>query len=279
MKTLVRTACLLAALGTSVTSAHLDGTDAAAQRATMVARIRDSVRRAASTADDVYMERALKVIGRIPRERFVPEKYRGESYGDTPLPIGYDQTISDAYVVAVMTAAAHIPEHGTALDVGTGSGYQAAVLAGLTDRVFSIEIVQPLAKTAKARLAALNFHNVDVRAGDGFAGWPEHAPFDAIIVAAGAAKVPQPLLDQLKPGGRIVMPIGPSWAQEQILVITKEESGKTTRCSLGWAMFVPLTGQGARDRGTAGLYDTATPLCYGSPVSWPELKSAATPPR
>jgi protein-L-isoaspartate(D-aspartate) O-methyltransferase len=185
------------------------------------------------------------------------------------LPIGHGQTISDPYVVAVMTAAAHIPEHANVLDVGTGSGYQAAVLARLASRVSSIEIVRPLAQQAAKRLAQLGYANVEVRAGDGYAGWVEHAPFDASIVAAGAAHVPQPLLDQLRPGARLVMPIGPSWAQEQIMVLAKSADGVVTRCSMGWTMFVPLTGRGARAPGSRGLFDTSVPPCYEPPVASP----------
>ena len=167
-----------------------------------------------------------------------------------------------------MTAALRLPQHANVLDVGTGSGYQAAVLARLADHVSSIEIVEPLAATASERLKRLGFANVDVRAGDGFAGWLERAPFDGIVVAAGAANVPQPLIDQLKVGGRLVMPIGPSWATEQVLVVTKTSETTTTRCSLGWTMFVPLTGRGMRPANALGLMEPV-PLCYEKAVLYP----------
>jgi protein-L-isoaspartate(D-aspartate) O-methyltransferase len=241
--------------------------DMSAKRAKMIAGIRKTIRDAAPSAYTPEFERALAAMAQLPRERFVPAALRDKAYQQTPLPIGYDQTISDAYIVAVMTGAARLPAHANVLDVGTGSGYQAALLGRLADRVSSIEIVAPLAAEAAERLADMGFANVEVRAGDGFAGWPEHAPFDAIIVAAGAAAVPQPLIDQLKPGGRLVMPIGPTWVQEQILVVTKSLTGELSRCTLGWSMFVPLTGRGERPTRLAGLFDTRIPLCYEQPVA------------
>nr|WP_294814823.1 protein-L-isoaspartate(D-aspartate) O-methyltransferase [uncultured Sphingomonas sp.] len=249
--------------------------DYAAQRVAMMASIHATIRAAAPSADDAYLARTLAAMSQIPREKFVPPGSQRDAYREIPLSIGYDQTISDAYIVAVMTAAARVPEHANVLDVGTGSGYQAAVLARLADHVSSIEIVQPLAEQATRRLADMGYANVDVRAGDGYVGWTEHAPFDAIIVAAGGATVPQPLLDQLKPGGRLVMPIGPSWAQEQILVLTKMSDGRILHCSLGWSMFVPLTGRGSRPARLSGLFDTRVPLCYGRAVARADFQAPA----
>ncbi len=233
----------------------------------MIDNIRQVVKEAAPAADDAEMERVLSVIGRIPREEFVPAAARVYAYIPSPIQIGYDQTISDAYIPAVMTAALRLLANAETLDIGTGSGFQAAILAPLSKRVSSIEIVRPLADTARARLHRLGYRNIEVRAGDGFAGWPDHAPFDGIVVAAGAAAIPQPLLDQLKPGGRIVMPIGPSNPQEQLIVATKAADGAITRCSLGLAMFVPLTGRGERSASMHGLIDRSIPLCYGAPVT------------
>jgi len=235
-------------------------------RAAMVAHIRAEVRAAAPAADDAFLEQALTTIATIPREDFVPADQRERAYAETALPIGEGQTISDAYIVAVMTAALRLPPHANVLDVGTGSGYQAAVLARVVDRVASVEIVEPLARAAAARLARLGFRNVAVRAGDGYAGWPERAPFDGVVVAAGASEVPPALVDQLKIGGRLVMPIGASWAGEQILVVTRTGPNTTTRCSLGGSMFVPLTGRGER-REDRGLFDQSVPLCYSASVA------------
>ena len=235
-------------------------------------RIRTAVRAAAPSADNAALARALAAIGSVPREAFVPEDLRADAYRETPLPIGYEQTISDAYIVAIMTAAADPGRGANVLDVGTGSGYQAAVLATMADRVASIEIVPQLAETARARLHALGYANVEVRAGDGYAGWPERAPFDAIVVAAGAARVPQPLLDQLKVGGRLVMPVGLSWATEQILVVTRTGPANYARCSLGWSMFVPLTGQGRRPENSRGLFEKV-PLCFEDEVAHPDFQA------
>ncbi|NNM77715.1 protein-L-isoaspartate(D-aspartate) O-methyltransferase [Sphingomonas sp. ID1715] len=236
-------------------------------RLAMVARIEAIVRDDAPAADNDELRRVLAVVAQVPREAFVPHALRQRAYQLTPLPIGYEQTISDAYIVAVMTAALRLPPNAEVLDVGTGSGYQAAILSPLARRVSSIEIVAPLARDAARRLRRLRYRNINVRAGDGFQGWPEHAPFDGIVVAAGAAEVPAPLLQQLKPGGRLVMPIGPSFAQEQVLVYTKKLDGGIERCSLGWAMFVPLTGRGERPPHLVGLMDRSIPLCFGAEVT------------
>lgn len=241
----------------------------AQQRAAMIGRIRAQLTAFSKDAVTPEFERVLTAVASVERERFVPEASRADAYKDTSLPIGYEQTISDAYVVTLMTTVLHLPPHANVLDIGTGSGYQAAVLSPLAERVSSIEIVKPLADQAGARLAALGYKNVTVRAGDGFAGWPDRAPFDGIVVAAGAAKVPQQLLDQLKPDGRLVMPIGETWATEQILVYHKRRDGRLERCSLGWAMFVPLTGQGARPRDARGLFDRKVPLCFKAAVVSP----------
>lgn len=239
----------------------------AARRAAMVAKIAETARRAAPAADTPAFRRTIDVIGRMPRELFVTKPGRELAYVDVPQSIGYGQTISDPYIVTIMTAALDLPTGATVLDVGTGSGYQAAVLSPLADQVWSIEIVAPLARSAARRLDRMGYRNVHVRSGDGFAGWPEHAPFDGIVVAAGASEVPQPLLDQLKVGGRMVIPIGPSTAQEQLLRVTKGSDGAVTRCSLGLAMFVPLTGRGERPPATRGLIDQTIPYCFGAPIT------------
>lgn len=258
-------AMLLASVAGSVAAR---GTDHA--RADLVATIRRDIHQAAPGADDAELAKALAAVGAVPREDFVPPEYRRYAYAsELSLPIGHDQTISDPYVVALMTATAHVPVGGNVLDVGTGSGYQAAVLGRIAGHVTSVEIVASLAAQAGERLASLGYRNVTVRAGDGYAGAPDVAPFDAVIVAAGSDAVPQPLLDQLKIGGRLVMPVGATWASEQLLVVMKTGAKSSTRCSLGLATFVPLTGRGERSPRTAGLTDRSIPLCYGAPMVFP----------
>ena len=157
---------------------------------------------------DITDAKVLEVMGRMPRHRFVPERSPGRAYADMPVPIGHGQTISQPYIVALMTQAVRPRPNSRALDIGTGSGYQAAVLAELCKEVYSIEILKPLAESARERLAALGYRNITVRCGDGYKGWPEKAPFDIIIVAAAPDHVPQPLVEQLAPGGRLVIPVG-----------------------------------------------------------------------
>lgn len=237
------------------------------KRAAMVVTIADDIARARPTTPLPGLARVLAIVGALPRERFVVPSGRAFAYVDMPQQIGFGQTISDPYIVTVMTAALDLPAGARVLDIGTGSGYQAAVLSPLAAAVSSIEIVAPLARQAKARLHHMGYRNIDVRSGDGFAGWPGHAPFDGIIVAAGASVIPQPLIDQLKPGGRMVIPIGPTTPQEQLLVVTKAADGTITRCSLGLAMFVPLTGRGQRPPDTHGLIDRTIPYCYGVAIT------------
>ena len=197
--------------------------------------------RAHLAARDIDDPRVLEAMGRVPRHRFVPPKLAAEAYGDHPLPIGHGQTISQPYIVALMTQLARVKGGDRVLDIGTGSGYQAAVLAEMGADVASIEIVRELATEADARLAALGY-KVAVRAGDGYRGWPDRAPFQAIILAAAAPKVPQPLVDQLAPGGRLVLPVG-SAAGQDLLVLTKQEDGSVKRETVTPVAFVPMTGE------------------------------------
>jgi protein-L-isoaspartate(D-aspartate) O-methyltransferase len=185
-------------------------------------------------------ERVLQAMGKVPRHEFVPEKVRAEAYDDGPLPIGHGQTISQPYIVALMTEEAKPrPEHRV-LEIGTGSGYQAAVLAELVKEVYTIELVPDLADEAKERLKRLGYKNVHTKAGDGYKGWPDAAPFDAVVVTCGADHVPEPLFEQLKPGGVLVIPVGKTQAEQSLLAITKDaKGGKTTR-DLGPVRFVPL---------------------------------------
>ncbi|WP_333840394.1 protein-L-isoaspartate(D-aspartate) O-methyltransferase [Novosphingobium sp.] len=215
---------------------------------------------------DPTFQAAVAVEANLPREDFVPRAAKTQAYVGAPLEIGWQQTISDPYIMAIMTAASRVGRGSRVLEIGTGSGYQAAILAELGADVSTIEIVPQLARKAAATLRRHGYRRVRVRVGDGFAGWPERAPFDAVMVTAGSASVPTPLLDQLRTGGRLVMPIGPSTATERLEVFTKQADGSVVACSLGWAMFVPLTGRGyAADR--PGIGDHAKPWCYGASVT------------
>jgi protein-L-isoaspartate(D-aspartate) O-methyltransferase len=180
-------------------------------------------------------------MGKIPRHEFVPGDLRGSAYADHPLPIGHDQTISQPYIVALMTQLAGVKEGSRALDIGTGSGYQAAVLGEICKEVSSIEIVEPLAKESTKRLADLGYKNVTVRHGDGYQGWPEKGPFDAIIVAAAPDHVPQPLVDQLAPGGKLVIPVGKLY--QELLLIERDKDGKVQQQGGIGVRFVPMTGE------------------------------------
>ena len=188
----------------------------------------------------------LAAMGRVPRHRFVAGQWRDAAYTDQPLPIGQGQTISQPYIVALMTQLARPSPNCRALDVGTGSGYQAAVLAELCKEVYSIEILRPLADEAASRLAALGYENISVRQGDGYQGWPEHAPFDLILVTAATERVPQPLVDQLAPGGRLVIPIGGPHREQHLMLLQKQADGSLRRRVVAPAGFVPMTGGGSR---------------------------------
>jgi protein-L-isoaspartate(D-aspartate) O-methyltransferase len=185
--------------------------------------------------------RVLEALRKVPRHLFVPPKEAAEAYADYPLPIGQGQTISQPYIVAFMTEALGLRGGETVFEVGTGSGYQAAVLAEAGATVYTVEIVAALAAEAKARLAGLGYANVHVRAGDGYAGWPEKAPFDAVIVTAAAPRVPAPLKAQLKDGGRLVIPVGDDGEGQELLLLTKRGDRFEERRLLP-VRFVPMTG-------------------------------------
>lgn len=216
---------------------------------------------------DRLFVRALQAETTLARRDFVPRRAKPYAGVDLPLDIGWAQTISDPYIVAVMTAASRAQRGSRILEIGTGSGYQAAVLSRLGARVSTIEIVPQLARRAAQTLRRLGMLDVATRQGDGFQGWAERAPFDAIIVTAGAAEVPGPLLAQLAPGGTLVMPIGPSTFQEQIEVLRMGSDKRVTRCTLGPASFVPLTGRGQAPAHLRGLMEDGIPLCYAEPVT------------
>jgi len=190
----------------------------------------------------VVEERLLAAMRKVPREEFVPAEFRAESYTDRPLPIGYDQTISQPFIVAFMTEELRPQPIDRVLEIGTGSGYQAAILAELVADVYSIEIIEPLAKNAEATLQRLGYKNVHVKAGDGYKGWPEHAPFDSIIVTCAPERVPQPLIDQLKDGGRMIIPVGAKFAQE--LYLLEKKNGRLEQSAVLPVRFVPMAGEG-----------------------------------
>lgn len=184
----------------------------------------------------------LQAMRAVPRENFVPTDLRRAAYFDRPLPIGFGQTISQPYIVAFMTESLQLKPTDRVLEIGTGSGYQAAVLAEIVKDVYTIEIVEPLARSAQKLFKNLNVENIHATVGDGYNGWPEHAPYDAIIVTAAASHIPPPLIEQLKPGGRMVIPVGSVMQVQHLLLIEKDEAGKVTQRSLLPVRFVPLTG-------------------------------------
>lgn len=191
---------------------------------------------------DIVHSGVLRAMREVPRHRFVPEEIRDWAYADSPLPIGLDQTISQPYIVALMTQAADPRPGDRALEIGTGSGYQAAVLSRLVERVYTIEIVEPLAERARRTLSELGYDNVEVRAGDGYAGWRETAPFQIILITAAAPRLPEPLVEQLAEGGRLVAPIG-SPGEIQELVVYRKKGGRLDERRLIPVRFVPMTGR------------------------------------
>ena len=207
--------------------------DFAVQRQRMVER--QLVRRG------INDQRVLAAMAKVPREEFVASDSRAASYEDGPLPIGYAQTISQPYMVAFMTEQLRLKPGDRVLEVGTGSGYQAAILAELVSEIYSIEIVEPLAKNAEATLQRLGYKNVHLKIGDGYKGWPETAPFDAIIVTCAPDKVPQPLVDQLKDDGRMVIPVGDRFAQQ--LYLLEKKNGQLKQSATLPVRFVPMAGE------------------------------------
>ncbi len=189
----------------------------------------------------------LDAMRAVPRHQFMPPMQQGRAYDDGAAAIGHGQTISQPYIVALMTELAAVGPEDIVFEVGTGSGYQAAVLGEIVKAVYTVEYVEALGLEAKARLAALGYDNIHVRIGDGYQGWPEHAPFDAILVTAGIDHVPQPLIDQLKPGGRIVIPVGPEGRTQELLVIEKNADGSVQETKTIPVKFVPFLGPKAAD--------------------------------
>ena len=191
-------------------------------------------------ARNVYNAATLKAMRTVPRHEFVPSDMRAYAYEDRPLAIGNGQTISQPYIVAFMTSVIKPrPEHKV-LEIGTGSGYQAAVLAEIVSEVYTIEIIPALAEEAEKKFKALNYQNIHTRVGDGYHGWPEEAPFDAIVVTAAPDKIPAPLIEQLKEGGKLVIPVGPKYSVQSLQLVTRK-NGKTTTTNLFPVRFVPFT--------------------------------------
>jgi protein-L-isoaspartate(D-aspartate) O-methyltransferase len=192
-----------------------------------------------------FAPRVLGVMARVPRHLFVPRRHRSRAYKNMPLPIGHGQTISQPYVVALMTDLLQLKRSDKVLEVGTGSGYQAAILAELTDEVYTIEIIEKLAESAAAVLKQQdsgNMGNIHTRVGDGYYGWREAAPFDAIVVTAAADHIPPPLVQQLKPGGRMVIPVGSRFMVQQLVLLKKDHTGSVSLRQILPVRFVPLTG-------------------------------------
>jgi protein-L-isoaspartate(D-aspartate) O-methyltransferase len=214
----------------------------AVERARMVEEIAAMARETgAETGRPRFGDAVMAAIGKVERHRFVPASVQGFAYDNRPLPIGEGQTISQPYIVALMTDLLDAKPNDTVLEIGTGSGYQAAVLAELVAKVYTIEIVEPLGRRAARLLGDLGYRNVNVRIGDGYKGWPEAAPFDSIIVTAAVAEPPKPLLDQLKAGGRMVIPIGASAGAQDLVLLEKRPDGSvSTRRTLP-VRFVPFT--------------------------------------
>ena len=230
----------LAGRGPATPSLAAAGTDPYA-----LARQRMVAEQIAGPGRDITNARVLAVMGRVPRHEFVPERLRPDAYRDQPLPIGHGQTISQPYIVAFMTERLEPNPTDRVLEIGTGSGYQAAVLAGLVAEVYTIEIISDLAQRATADLKRLGCTNVHVRAGDGYQGWAEAAPFDGIIVTCAPERVPQPLIQQLKDGGRVIVPVGPAWNQD--LVLLRKRGSKLEQQAVLPVSFVPMTGEARGD--------------------------------
>ncbi len=211
------------------------------QRRQMIADIDAGVAHTRSLIGrDCFDERVMAAMRRVHREDFVPANLRHAAFRDGALPIGHGQTISQPYIVALMTDLLELGENSIVLEIGTGSGYQAAILSCLVQRVYSIERIEALAQAAKQRLAELGFDNVETRCGNGYRGWPEKAPFDGIVVTAAAPYIPQALTEQLKPGGRMVIPVGLPQRHQELMLVSKNQAGEIHTTDLLAVAFVPL---------------------------------------
>ncbi len=239
-----RTACaavLLALAGAAATPAVDAQVSYEGKRKALVHEVRRTAKLAKADGAPLISREVLEVIGKVPRHEFVPASQRDFAYMNRPLPIGGGQTISQPYIVALMTELAEVGPNDVVLEIGTGSGYQAAVLSELAREVYTIEIIGWLGERAADDLKRLDYDNVHVRIGDGYAGWPEHAPFEAIVVTAAPETVPQPLIDQLAVGGRMVIPVGRQGGVQMLRVLTKSANGDIDDERVIPVMFVPFT--------------------------------------
>ncbi len=243
LPTLRLLACIPLLACLAAPTAAVDQDDYGSMRRRLRAEIeQDAAATADATGRPRFSARVMDAIDAVARHRFVPSRELRNAYENRPLPIGYGQTISQPYIVALMTELLEPASGDVVLEVGTGSGYQAAVLAKLVARVYTIEIVPPLAGSAELRLEQLGYANVEVRLGDGYYGWRERGPFDGIIVTAAASAIPPPLIEQLKPGGRMVIPVGAPFSAQELIVLSKDAKGKVSTRSVLPVAFVPLTG-------------------------------------
>ncbi|MBS4097016.1 MAG: protein-L-isoaspartate(D-aspartate) O-methyltransferase [Sulfuricella sp.] len=216
--------------------------DRKAEMAELLADIEREARYVGGASQAAADPKVLAALRAVPRHAFVPNELSEQAYGNYPLSIGHGQTISQPFIVALMSGLLNLPKDATVLEIGTGSGYQGAVLAHLARRVYSIEIIPHLARLAEQHFAALGIANVEVRCGDGYQGWPEHAPYDGIIVTAAAPHIPEPLIEQLKPGARLVIPVGLRYMPQNLLVVKKAADGSVSGDNVLPVAFVPLTG-------------------------------------
>ena len=224
--------------------AFLSADEFLAKRQDLIKEIAADVRATSLYLDREKLDpRVIQALGTVPRHEFVPQPLQAHAYENRPLPIGHGQTISQPYIVAIMTDLIKPQQHQRVLEVGTGSGYQAAVLSRLVKQVYSIEIIRPLADQARTRLKQLGYRNVKVKIADGYYGWEEFAPFDAIVVTAAAGQIPPPLLKQLKPGGRMIIPVGSRFMTQQLILLQKDQQAMVTTRQILPVMFVPLTGR------------------------------------
>ena len=213
-------------------------------RRNLIRQIINDVRRTSMYLDKTALdEQVMIAMSSVPRHSFVPKAYIRHAYENRPLPIGEGQTISQPYIVAIMTDLLNIKPSDIVLEVGTGSGYQAAILAELASQVYTIEIIKTLRKSAAKRLKSLGYTNVETKLGDGYYGWEKHAPFDAIMVTAAAGQIPPPLIKQLKPGGRMIIPVGGAFMTQYLMLIEKRIDGTISTRQILPVRFVPLTGK------------------------------------
>jgi protein-L-isoaspartate(D-aspartate) O-methyltransferase len=224
-------------------SGRNDEAEFAQMRQEMVSDLKRYTRRVGDeSGSPTLSDEVWASMEKVPRHRFVPDDEKDYAYENRPLPIGYGQTISQPYIVALMTDLAQADKDDIVLEIGTGSGYQAAVFSEIAAHVYTMEIVEPLAEAAARRFEDLGYTNITTRTGDGYYGWPEHAPYDIILVTAAATGIPPPLITQLKPGGRMVIPVGEVFFTQQLLVLRKDDQGKVTTQHILPVRFVPLTG-------------------------------------